>query len=289
MIMNRRHFIKNTAGLGLASMAGMIGLLPAFGQENRITNYGLQLYTVRYLLQENLERTIEKVAEFGYKEVESVTALENVTYLGETAKRLKRALDNNGLECVSRHIDPIHMEPEIFKTIVEDAHMMGQKYIVMGWVEEIDRVQLEQYYPLIEGLNRSSEICKDAGIQFAYHHHEFEFFDFDGVRPFDLIVNQTDAELMKIEMDFYWMRVAKQDPFEWYDKFPGRFPLCHLKDMGADGDFIDVGKGSVDFERNLSRIKQAGFKHFFVEHDTPTDPLETIRYSIETVKKMRIG
>ncbi|MBL4601811.1 MAG: sugar phosphate isomerase/epimerase [Emcibacteraceae bacterium] len=230
-----------------------------------------------------MPKTLAQVAQIGFKEVEGLISL------GGTVKEFKNALDQNGLKCVSRHLDPVQLEVETLKKFIEDAHTIGQKYLIMGWVPPEDRVRLEQYKPLVEKLNVAGQMCKDAGIQFGYHHHDFEFIELDGQMPYELVFDQTDPELMKIEMDFYWMAVAKVDPFEMFDRYPGRFPMCHLKDIDDNGQFADVGKGNFDFERNLSRIKQAGFEHFFIEHDEPKDPLETIRYGLETMKKLKIS
>ncbi len=281
--MDRRRFIKTAAGLGLTGLSGMAGLLPVNAAPGRISNYGVQLYTIRHLLAENMQRTLAQVAEIGFKEVEGILNL------GGNAKDFRAALDQNGLTCVSRHVDPIQLEVETFKTYLEDAHTIGQKYMIMGWIPPEDRVRLDQYKSLIEKLNVASHMCRDAGIQFGYHHHDFEFVELEGQMPYELIFDQTDPDLMKIEMDFYWMAFANKDPFELFDRYPGRFPMCHLKDMDENKWFADVGKGTIDFERNLSRIEQAGFEHFFVEHDEPEDPLETIRYGLETVKKLKIS
>ncbi|MBT6330129.1 MAG: hypothetical protein HOJ34_10140, partial [Kordiimonadaceae bacterium] len=144
--MNRRKFIKSTAGLSLASLLGMPGLMSAHGATGKISNYGVQLYTIRHLLAENMQRTLAQVAEIGFKEVEGILNL------GGNAKDFKAALDQNGLNCVSRHVDPIQLEVETFKTYIEDAHTIGQKYMIMGWVPPEDRVRIEQYKPLVEKL-----------------------------------------------------------------------------------------------------------------------------------------
>ena len=280
---NRRCFVKTSAGLGLAGMASLSGVLNVCAAPGRISNYGVQLYTVRHLINENMPRTLEQIAEIGFKEVEGLINL------GGTAKKFRNALDQNGLKCISRHMDPIQLETETLKQFIDEAHTIGQKYLILGWIPPEERVNLDQYKALVEKLNVSSHMCKDAGIQFGYHHHDFEFIELEGVMPYELLFGQTDTDLMKIEMDFYWMAVAKQDPFDLFDQYPGRFPMCHLKDMDDNGFFADVGKGNIDFERNLSRAEKAGFEHFFIEHDEPTDPLETIRYGLESMKKLKIN
>lgn len=280
---NRRNLIKNAAGLGVMSMAGLGSIFNAAAAPGKITNYGVQLYTIRHLLAENMQRTLAQVAEIGFTEVEGILNL------GGNATDFKASLDNNGLNCVSRHVDPIQLEVETFKSYIEDAHIIDQKYLILGWIPPEGRLHLDQYKALIEKMNVASVMCRQADIQFGYHHHAFEFDEMDGVIPFDLILEQTDPQLMKIEMDFYWMAYAGQDPLEMYDRYPGRFPMCHLKDMDAKKYFANVGEGIIDFERNLSRIDHAGFEHFFVEHDEPSDPLETIRTGIKAVKKMTVG
>ncbi len=280
---NRRNFVKSGIGIGLASVAGFEGILGTVAAPRKITNYGVNLYTVRHLIKEDMPRTMAQIAEVGYTEVEGLI------YVGPTVKEFKKALDQNGLNCVSRHMDPIQLETETLKQFIEDAHTIGQKYLIMGWIPPEGRERLDQYKELIEKLNVASVMCKEAGIQFGYHHHDFEFVELEGVVPFDLILSQTDPELMKIEMDFYWMAFARQDPFDLFDRYPGRFPMCHLKDIDDNDWFADVGKGNIDFERHLSRVEHAGFEHFFVEHDEPTDPLATLRYGLESVKKMVIS
>jgi len=280
---SRRNFVKSTAGFSLAGIAGMGGVMNTFAAPRKITKYGVNLYTVRHLVIENMPRTMEQIAEIGYHEVEGLI------YVGPTVKQFKKALDDTGLKCVSRHMDPIQLETETLKQFIEDAHTIGQKYLILGWIPPEGRLRLDQYKSLIEKMNMASHMCKDAGIQFGYHHHDFEFTPMDGVVPFDLILEQTDPELMKIEMDFYWMAYAGQDPLKMYDRYPGRFPMCHIKDMDKNKWFADIGKGVIDFEYNLSRVEHAGFEHFFVEHDEPTDPLETIRYGINSVRNLTIG
>ncbi|MCP5381163.1 MAG: sugar phosphate isomerase/epimerase [Kordiimonadaceae bacterium] len=281
--MDRRKFIKTAAGASLASMAGMTGLMNSAASSGKISNYGVQLYTVRHLIAENMPRTIEQIAQMGFKEVEAIINL------GGTAKEFRNALDQNGLKCVSRHMDPIQLELETLKSFIDDAHTIGQEYLILGWIPPEDRVRLDQYKSLVEKMNVASHMCKDAGIQFGYHHHDFEFVELDGELPYKILFGQTDPELTKIEMDFYWITYAGVDPFMLFDLYPGRFPMCHLKDMDKNRWFADVGKGTVDFERYLSRISQAGFKHFFVEHDEPEDPLATIRYGLESMKKLTIN
>lgn len=283
--MNRRKFIKSTAGLSLMGLTGMSGLLSGCAEApiKNINNIGLQLYTVRDKMTENVESTIAEVAITGYKEVEFAG------YFGRSAVQIKSTLDQNGLTSPSVHIDTVDLDVEIMKSVIANAVTIGHKYVVLGWIPSEGRERLDQYKVLIEQLNVAGEMCKSAGLQLAYHNHDFEFFDLEGVKPYDLLLSEISADMMKMELDLYWIMVAKHDPFTYFDQYPGRFPLCHIKDMGADGSIVDVGDGSIDFNRIFTQREKAGFEHYYVERDNPTDSYETIRKSIESARKIQLG
>ncbi|MBT5187313.1 MAG: sugar phosphate isomerase/epimerase [Kordiimonadaceae bacterium] len=283
--MRRRSFVKSTAGLGLLGLTGMGGLLSSCAETpvKNINNIGLQLYTVRDLMDQDVEGTIAKVAETGYKEVEFAG------YFDRSAAQIKSILDQNGLIAPSVHINPIELEVETMKSVIANAKIIGHDYVVMSWIPPEGRERLDQYKDLIEAMNVAGEMCKAAGLQLAYHNHDFEFFDMEGVKPYDLILSEVSADLLKMELDIYWIMKASDDPFAYFDQYPGRFTMCHVKDMGADGAIVDVGRGTIDFNNILARREQAGIEHYFVEMDNPTDSLETIRYSYESAKKIQIG
>jgi sugar phosphate isomerase/epimerase len=141
---------------------------------------------------------------------------------------------------------------------------------------------------MAEQFNKAAEKCKAAGIQFCYHNHDFEFDQQDGKYPYDVLLDNTDPKLVKMEMDLYWVTKAGQDPLKLFEQHPGRFPLWHLKDMDntAAHSFTEVGNGVIDFKKIFSNADKAGFKYFFVEQDKcPGDPFDSITKSISYIKK----
>jgi sugar phosphate isomerase/epimerase len=141
---------------------------------------------------------------------------------------------------------------------------------------------MDDYKRHAENFNSFGEICENAGLQFAYHNHDFEFLNFDGVMPYDYLLENTDPELVKMELDLYWITKGGQDPVEYFKKYPGRFELWHVKDMEDNEEkfFAEVGYGTIDFKRIFAERETAGMEMFFVEQDqSRRNPFESIEMS----------
>ena len=275
---NRRNFLISAAGLGLAGLAYGNGVTAVFAKPYQIRKIGLQLYTVRDLMKENVEKTLHQVAALGYQEVEFAG------YFGHSAGEVRIFLDQSGLTTPSAHVRLETIRDNLDEAI-ELAHTLGQKYMVMPWLTKDQRQTLDQFKSYAELFNKAGEACKKASIQLAYHNHAFEFQALEGREPYDLLLEDTDPDLLKMELDLYWIIKAGRDPFDYFAKYPGRFPLCHVKDMSEAGDMTDVGRGIIDFEKLFSAQKDAGFEHFFVEHDDPVNALDSITYSVKTMNR----
>jgi sugar phosphate isomerase/epimerase len=169
---------------------------------------------------------------------------------------------------------------------IESALTVGHQYIVLAWLAPEDRTSLDDYRAHAELSNRFGEQCHASGLQFAYHNHDFEFAAIDGIRPIDLFLAETDHEFVKIEMDLYWITKGGGNPFAFFDKYPGRFPLCHVKDMNPDGSMADVGDGKIDFGAIFATSEQAGFQHYYVERDDPPDSMVSAANSYSAVAKL---
>ena len=169
------------------------------------------------------------------------------------------------------------------KNTAEDVKTVGAEQCVWAYLKEEDRKSIEDYKRHIETWNQFGEICKETGVQFAYHNHDFEFLTPDGINAYDMIMENTDPDEVKFELDLYWITRAGFDPVEYFKKAPGRFPLWHVKDMEAGDEkfFSEVGNGIIDFERIFNARDIAGLKYFFVEQDdTRKTPFESIEISI---------
>ena len=131
-------------------------------------------------------------------------------------------------------------------------------------------------------------MTKDAGLQFAYHNHDFEFPKLDGQVPYDVLLQNTDPKLVQLEIDLYWITKAGQDPLTYFARWPGRVPLVHVKDSAGapEHKMADVGQGKIDWKRIFAKRDQAGIKHFFVEHDQPPQPFEDIAASYKYLHEL---
>ena len=290
--MNRRTFLEATTAVTAATL-----LSTRFGWaagDHKIDKVGVQLYTVRDLMKNDFEGTIAKVAQIGYKEVEFAG------YFGRTAQQVRDVVDKNGLSAPSTHIQYDELDDK-FPSVLETAKAIGMGYVVCPWIPEELRKSPDIWKQAAEKFNRCGEQTKKAGMQFAYHNHWFEFLPTNGVLPYDELLKACDADLVKMEMDLCWITTAGGDPLKYFNEYPGRFPLVHVKDVkklphittgGAQnfGDTVDlteVGSGIIDWKRIFAQSDKAGIKHYIVEHDHPKQPLESIKTSYEYLKALR--
>jgi len=265
-VISRRCFLQ----AGVAAMA-----FPSLGcTGEKQEPLGIQLYTLRDEMAESVSGTLSHLAQIGYKEVEFAG------YFDHDAKQMRRLLDENGLAAPSSHVSLQVLQSELEQTI-EFAADIGHRYLVVPWLAEEQRQSIDQYRQTAETFNRLGEKCRAAGLQFAYHNHAFEFDMIDGQVPYDILLEETDPELVGMEMDVYWVSKAGHSPTRYLTDWPGRFPLCHIKDMLSDGSMVDVGDGEIDFPALFKFRDKGEFRHGFVEHDHPEDALQSARRSFE--------
>ena len=288
----RRSFLKATTMLS----AGML-LTRSSGCKAKKSLIGLQLYTVRDAMGKDPRGTLAKVAEIGYNSVELATYTGSEKFYGMSPSEFAVALKQNGLVAPSAHYRLGEEQPKgevqqgtilhDWDKAVDDAAAVGLKYMVCAYLADVERGDLDHYKKVAEQLNTAGERCKKAGIQLCYHNHDFEFIKQDDQYPYDILLS-TDKDLVKMEIDLYWVTKAGQDPIKLFNEHPGRFPLWHVKDMDntAKKDFTEVGNGIIDFKKIFEQKSKAGMKYFFVEQDkTPGSPFDSITKSIAYIKK----
>jgi len=286
----RRNFLKKTT---LASAAFFIS--PSFYKSSYI---GLQLYTVRDAMQQDPNGTLTKVAQIGYNSVEGATYTGTEKFYGMDPKTFAGVLKQNNLIMPSSHYrlgeektngaDTQGTMLHDWDRAVDDAATVGVKYMVCAYLSEEERGDIDHYKQLAEQFNKAGERCKKANIQFCYHNHDFEFAAQNGQLPYDVLLNNTDKDLVKMEIDLYWVTKAGHDPIELFNQHPGRFPLWHVKDMDntSKHDFTEVGNGVIDFKKIFAKADKAGLKYFFVEQDKcPGSPFDSITKSYNYIKK----
>ena len=293
--MNRRTFLQTSAAaLGASALP-----LRAWAAQHEIKAVGIQLYTVRNLMKDDFPGTLAKVAGVGYKEVE-FAGLYN-----RTPKEVRAILDQNGLTSPSAHV-PYDTVENRWPETLEAAHVLGQKFIVCPWLDEKQRTA-DGWKRAVELFNHAGETSQKAGVQFAYHNHSFEFSPLEGLggkTAYDYLLEGTDPKFVKLEMDLCWISVTGHDPRTYFQKYPGRFPLVHVKDWVKDGTaspefagafgptkytgrMADVGQGSIDWKRIFADADQGGIQHYFVENDEPKSPIEDIRVSYMYLHELR--
>ena len=253
---------------------------------------GLQLYTLRNEMGKDAKGTLAKVAAQGYKTVETF-GYGNGKWFGMNATELRAELKSHGLTTPSGHTFPASVFlqsgwEEKWKPAVTDAKAVGQEFIVVPWMEEQYRTDINNFKKLAATLNKAAEICKQTGIKLAYHNHDFEFAPLAGTNGLDVLLKGTDPKLVFFEMDIYWVSKAGKDPLTYFSKHPGRFAMWHVKDMDKtpQKNFTEVGSGVINFKKIFTYAKQSGMKYFFVEQDQcPGEPLDSTAKSITYLKK----
>jgi sugar phosphate isomerase/epimerase len=279
----RRDFLKASA----AAVAGAALPWPAWAlpRQGTLDRIGVQLYTVRKLMERDVRGTLERVAEIGFKEVEFAG------YFGQTPEQVKALLTRLGLDAPAGHMPYESLnDATSWGRVLDQANRIGHRYIIIAWTPQEARRTLDDWRRVADKFNWAGRAAKEAGLSFAYHNHEFEFKSLGGGPiPFDLLLAETDPELVEIEMDLYWITLGGFDPLSYFDKHPGRFPMVHVKDMKKGGErplMVDVGKGEIDFAAIFARRETGGIRHFFVEHDEPADPLTSIRESYQYLRRL---
>ncbi|MCG8370352.1 MAG: sugar phosphate isomerase/epimerase [Proteobacteria bacterium] len=237
------------------------------------------MYTVRDDMAEDVAGTLRALAAIGYAEVEFAG------FFGHSPGEIRALLDTAGLVSPSAHVQLADIRSAA-EQLIETAVTIGNDYIVLGWLAPDERLSLDDYRRHIDLVAGFAAQCRDAGLQFAWHNHDFEFTELDGQRPIDLILDRTDSELVQVELDLYWMTLAGADPFHYFENYPGRFPLCHIKDMAADRSMTDVGDGIIDFAGFFAVGDLAGFKHYYVERDDAKDALGSAARSYAAVSTL---
>ncbi len=266
--MNRTDFIK-LSSLGFFGLYSC-GISNSLKKDHRLA---IQLYTIREAISKNLEEAFEKLAALGFKDLEIYGY--DGAFFGKNKKEFLSILNNTGLKIISSHHKSGVLENEKgtllnnWEKSVEDLQFIGTKYMVCSYLIPEERTN-ENYRKLPDILNKSGEITKKSGIEFAYHNHDFEFEKLgDNKLIYDFILDNTSPDLVKMELDLYWITKAGFDPLSYFEKFPGRFPLWHVKDLQKDTkNFTEIGNGIIDFKKLFEAREKAGLKYWFVEQDS---------------------
>jgi len=242
----------------------------------------LQMYTVRDAAAMDFDGTLRKVADLGYPGVELAGTG------GLSAPDLKSLLDDLNLKIAGTHVSLAQMETD-FESALDYYSQLGVDFITCPFLPEDRRQGSDAYKKLAAILNSVGQRAKERGIQLCYHNHAFEFERFGGETGFDILFKAADPDLVKIELDVYWVEFAGESAVAYLKRYAERVPLVHIKDMTGDGQptFAEVGEGRLDFQAIFEAAESApGVAWYIVEQDKCQRPsIESAQISLENLKK----
>jgi sugar phosphate isomerase/epimerase len=271
--MDRRQFILAAAVLAAGCSRKS---RPAAAPVTDSAPLGLQLYTVRDLMAEDVAATLALVADAGYGEVEFAG------YFDIAPADIRRLVADAGLTAPSAHIGYGEFQDDVSR-VIDHAAAVGHEFVVIPSMPEDKRATLDDYRRQAVNFNRWGEACAAAGLRFGYHNHEFEFAEIDGVLPYDVLLSETDPERVEMELDLAWARAGNADALAYFKTWPGRFSLWHIKDLDENGEETDIGDGDVAFESIFAQAERASLEHGFVERDHPADARQSIRRNYDAI------
>lgn len=245
-------------------------------------NYGVQLYSFRDSMLKNPKKTLEEIAILGFKEIESAGSKKGY-YYGLTPKEMGETCKALGMKLTSGHV---HLDAN-FEQTMDDAVSSGQEYLICSSMPSNGQT-VDNYKKVAEQFNKAGEACKKVGLKFGYHNHEYEFESENNVVLYDVLMDNTQDDLVHMELDLGWVVVAGKDPIRYFKKYPGRFPLWHLKDMDmTKKESTEFGKGGLDIKQMLNNKKLSGAAHIYIEQEEyHSTPIESMQHNMNYLKTM---
>ena len=292
-LIKRRDFIYRSTCLVSASLMSLRGFSQLSFAKYKM---GLQLFTIRAPLAKDVTGTIKKIASIGYEDCETYGYDPAAgTYYGLKAPVFKQLLADNKMITTSGHYDFTKFfdksSDDLMRYVdqcIEGANAVGQRYITWPWLDPAFRT-LENFRLLTGKLNKIGERINKAGLGFAYHNHDFEFVDYEGENGYNIIMKETDPNLVKLQLDLYWIaHSSKLTVAELVSKQPGRFVMWHIKDMDkVTRDYSELGNGSIDFTIMLPEASRAGLQYYYIEQggNFAKDPIQSVTDSAAYFKK----
>lgn len=280
--MKRRTFLRTTSA---GMIAGMLMPKNIFANLPANPNIGLQLYSLRNEIKEDLAGSLKKISEIGYKNLEAAGYSDGKFYDMDPAA-FKSLVESYDMKLTSSHVT---FKNDKISDVLSAHKEAGVKYMVWPWLNDEQRKNLDAYKKLAENFNAIGEMCNQNGMKFGYHNHAFEFKAIDGVIPYDLLLESTDPDLVFMQIDLYWAVYAGKDPIAYFEKYPGRFKLWHVKDMaaGEQKEMTEVGTGIIDYNKIFEYASVSGMKEFFVEQDViKGDGFESVKKSFGYLNNM---
>ena len=275
--MHRRSFL---AALGLAACAPRIAVTPS----RRLKRVGIQLYSLRDDARRDLEGTLANIATIGYKDVELLGSMDN---FGMPPTRLRSVLDRNGLSAPSTHVGGNALND--LDRQLDDANTLGHRYLTVASLPITGPRTVDEYRRWADRLNEAGRRARQRDVWIAFHNHANDFTRDNGAIPYDALIERTDPDVVRMQLDTGNLAMAGLDPHEYMRRYGSRYWSFHIKDvpqLSASHD-VELGKGVIDFRRLLASTDRIDEKHLFVEQETyPGAPLESMRRDFEFISRL---
>jgi sugar phosphate isomerase/epimerase len=272
-------------------LASAAAALPSIAKQNPASRFGLEIYSLRREAEKDLPATLATIRKLGFRE------LEVNEFYGRSAAEFQRLLNQNGLRATSMMAEYDRIG-NAFGSVAAEAHTLGAEYVVASTIPHKKRISTESMTRAIDDFGRWGEKLSTSGLHLCYHTHGVEFDKSPEGTLFDTLVQRTDPKHVNFEMDIFWIVYAFQDPAKLLHKYPGRFPLMHVKDIrkgtklgGSPGDVLEeesvpLGAGIVDIPAALRAAKETGVRHYYIE-DEAVNAFEQIPESLKYLQTAR--
>jgi sugar phosphate isomerase/epimerase len=277
---SRRSFLKMSS-LGVLSLTTPVKQLSTMF---KTSPFGIQLWTVKEDMAINAKETLQKIASYGYGFIENFEGKQGL-YWGMTYKEFGAFIKDNGMSIVSSHCN-INTD---FEKKAAEAAEIGMKYLICPY--KGPQKSIDDFKRFANEFNAKGEICRKNGIRFAYHNHDYSWKTLDGQIPQEVMMDNTDKNLVDFEMDMYWVVAAGIHPETYLKKYSHRFRLAHIKDMTTTATGVEscvLGKGTIDYKSLIKTAKHNGVNYFIVEQEafTGTNPLESAKADADYMTKI---
>jgi sugar phosphate isomerase/epimerase len=296
---NRRTFIKWSAAMASGLLLPLGACNTSANKQEaagsaapeegvKLTDYGIQLWTVKEAMLENPQEVLRQLASYGYTQIESFEGDKGI-FWGMSNKAFRDFIEEQGMKLVGSHANV----KEQLEEKAAQAAEIGMPYLIDPY--EGPQENLEGYRRMAERFNEYGKICQKHGVKFAYHNHDYTFQEVEGRIPHKILLEETDPELVDFEMDIYWVITAGADPEEYLRNYPGRFKLSHIKDrmQGAVEPFAStqLGTGIINYPGILETAKANGMEYFIAEQERfdNSTPLGSSQKNAEYLKNLRVG
>lgn len=281
-MLSRRDFFRRLAfaGTGLAAtQTGVMALAPAAKYPIPM---GIQLWSLRDVLKDNIPNVLQQVAQMGFTSVEPYGF--DGGFYGYTHTDFKELCAGFGLDILSTHTG---ITVENAEKYAQSAAQIGMKYLVLPSLMGRPGKTIDDFKNLASELNRMGEICQQSGIKLAYHNHDFEFKIIDNQTPYDILLQETQPNLVHFQMDIYWVVKGGKKPADYFENYPGRFALWHIKDLSNEGESCIVGNGKINYKKLLKDADTAGLQYAVYEQEqySEGEPLQCARESAKYLNR----